>query len=132
MCLVPMLVTVAALYEFGRGDHPALYAKEVGQSYVRCGAALRGRERLPKGGAAGSGEIRAHHQRNAGIRDLLLCRRRRRRDGFDQRLRAQGRRGAVDLQGGRVRGGGSRSLEPEPTPGHGGGGGRLKKKKGGV
>src|SRR5215208_7118227 len=98
-----------------RPTGPAIYVKEVGQSYVRCSAALRGRDRLAKGGAAGRGGLRAHHRRNAGIRGLLLCRRRGRRDGFDQRLRAKGRRGAVELQGRRVRGGGCRSLGPEPA-----------------
>src|ERR687898_78685 len=37
----------------GGADQPALYVKEVRQSDVSCSAALRGRERLPKGGATG-------------------------------------------------------------------------------
>src|SRR3954454_2911176 len=97
MRLVTMLASVAALYDLRWADQPALYVKEVDRSYVRCGSTLRGRERLPKGGAAGRGGLRAHHQRDAGVRGLLLCRRRGRRDGYDQRLRAQGRRGAVEL-----------------------------------
>src|SRR5215203_7174425 len=65
---------------------PALYVKEVGQSYVRCSAAVRGRERLAKSGAGCQGGLRAPHQRNAGVRGSLHSRRRGRRTGWDQRL----------------------------------------------
>jgi glycosyltransferase involved in cell wall biosynthesis len=62
--------------------------EELRRARRRCSAALRGRDRLAKGGASSQGRLCAHHQPDAWIRGLLLGRRRRRGNSFYQRLRA--------------------------------------------
>src|SRR5918993_990034 len=121
-----MLASVAGYTDFGRSSAPRPLCEGGRPTYVRCSAALRGHDRPAKGGGGGPGGLRAHHKRDAGVRRLLPGRRRGRRVRFYKRLRAQGRRGAVDLPGRRVHSGAPSPLAPEPASSDGRRGRRIQ------